>query len=138
MSASDDEDISAAPAKRPNFAPVSGEPSGRLRLAAGYFTLSGQVGLGFMALGVALSLIRGTPTLMHMLQLLPIGVTAAIGAFWTGNALRERRMAGWYSALITLAVPLIASIVKGQFHLTSIVLGVASLAFLISVRSELE
>ena len=124
------------------FAPVRMPPSTRLLFVAGYFTLTGAL---MFALVVVSVVIRGMfvqaatalPTLT--LGFRAIGaLVAALGLLWTGRALREQRRSGWWSALITMAAPVVTSLASPPWSGAVISTSVVGLILLASVRKELS
>jgi uncharacterized membrane protein YedE/YeeE len=124
------------------FAPVSTQPSTRLQLVAGYFTVAGGSMLAFVGIGlvVRFTLLRASlavPALTLGFRMAG-ALVAALGLLWTGRALREQRRSGWWSALLTLAAPIVTSWASSTWSSAVIGTSVIGLLLLASVREELR
>ena len=123
------------------FAPVSTLPSTRLLFVAGYFTLTGASMFALVIISVVvrsmfLEAAMTVPALT--LGFKAVGaLVAALGLLWTGRALREQRRAGWWSALITVAAPVVTSLASPPWSGAVIGTSVVGLILLASVRKEL-
>ena len=98
------------------FAPVSAEPSLRVRLVSWYFTIGG--GLRLASIGIVLWVTLSTPALRR-----PGGVSlfaivallaSGVGSLWTGWAIAERKRLGLLVGIASFATPLVAAL-AGQF-----------------------
>ena len=124
------------------FAPVRMPPSTRLLFVAGYFTLTGAL---IVALVVVSVVIQGmfvqAATALSALTLVfrAVGaLVAALGLLWIGRALREQRRTGWWSALITVAAPVVTSLASPPWSGALLSTSVVGLILLVSVRKELS
>ena len=124
------------------FAPVRMPPSTRLLFVAGYFTLTGALMFALVVVSVVIqSMFVQTATALPALTLgfRAIGaLVAALGLLWTGRALREQRRSGWWSALITMAAPVVTSLASPPWSGAVISTSVVGLILLASVRKELS
>lgn len=126
--------------RRFRFAPLSEEPSGRLRLASGYFLLTG----GFIAVGtlVAVAALIHGPTEARPLWALAIGVALNLlfaGAnLWAGRQLAERSRRGGRIALGLLLLPLLGVVAGSPPSGLTLVLTAVGVAVIVSVWEELE
>lgn len=119
-------------------APISSLPSGRLRFAAGYFTLSGGLACASGVLNLTIGAFRGT------LGFNRVSVAAVILAYglmllWIAAELRAQRRRGWYAALVVVSLPLIAvAISRTGVHVLTVAISVIGVVVLLSVRDELK
>ena len=123
------------------FAPISSEPSTRLRLAAGYLAFTGGLlALGAVA-GLGAALLGRLPE--YRVALLarpyaPLANLAYIAALlWTARALRGRSRRGGVAALTLFTLPLLARAAGQPLRTTSLVVALVGLLVVASVWSEL-
>jgi hypothetical protein len=128
----------------PNFAPFSGANSSGLRIASGYFLVTGiltiliisvafvagmfvEPGLAAEVKGHALRFFLGSA-----LQLI-----ASAGWIWTGVLLSKRRRLGGILAILFLLLPLVSIAASVPIKISTIVLSVIGLVVVASVWNEL-
>ena len=125
-----------------DFAPVSGEPSTRLKLVTGYFTVSGYLSAAFLSLWIVATLIRAPGDLFQMMTRHPLSLLAAGGTIagwlWTARELRERRKTGWYGALLTVGASIAPMLTGAELSRVSMVLAALGIGLVVSIRGELE
>ena len=121
-------------AKSVDFAPISGERSLRLRIAAGYLRLSGFLTLGLLT-AAAVAGIAGNAALRALLasNLLSVvsGVIAGLGLLVAARDLSRKLRRGGYGALFWFAAPVVTGLVQGRLSgevLVTAVLGVVAVA----------
>lgn len=118
------------------------EPSTRLRVVAGYFSVIGTLGAVYLVVffGFALSNVAtvGIARDAKVYAQLPTTILAIVTQLWTASALRNKRRAGWYGALAALGLPIVLMAVKQSVYWPSIITSAVGLALLASVRNELE
>ena len=117
------------------FAPISGEPSGRLRLVSGYLLGSGILLAGVVVLGLLSMLFRTPPpdvATSRRVVNLAVRIIVAVGWITSGLLLQRRSMLGGFIALAMFFIPIVASFL---FHqpvpgVTLIVAGIGALLVL--------
>jgi hypothetical protein len=128
--------------KHLDLAPISSQPSSRLKLATGYFTLLGGLTLGALGLLLVAGPSLRLPAAIGGLIVHPLTTAAwaatGFGLLWTGRELRHRRIAGWYSALTTAVMPLIPSIFGRPMSSGALLVSCVGIMILLSVRDELK
>ncbi len=121
------------------FAPVSGQPSGRLRLVSGYLLGSGILATALVALAI-LGMIFGRPPAAVSTRIVNLAIRTIIAAGWitAGLLLQRRSKTGAVIALIMFFIPISASLLFRQPmpRLTLIVAGIGAVLVL-SVFNEL-
>ena len=126
--------------RRFRFAPLSEEPSGRLRLASGYFLLTG----GFAALAtlamlvVALGGSAGAGPSWGLALGITLNLLFAGANLWAGRQLAERSRSGGRIALGLLLLPLLGAAVGSSPSALTLVLTAVGVAVIVSVWEELE
>lgn len=127
-----------------NFAPFSSANSGELRLAAGYFLVSGISTIVILSVALIGDLFAepglGAVVTEHPLQFfLGLGMQflASAGWIWTAFLLSSRRRLGGILAVAFLLLPLV-SIPWFPIHTSTIVFSVVGLAVVASVWNELS
>lgn len=119
---------------------VSAPPSTRLLFVAGYFTLTGSSIFAFVVISVVVqSMFLQAATTVQALTLglrADGALVATLGLLWTGRALREQRRSGWWSALVTVAAPVITSLASPPWSGAVPGTSVVGLVLLASVRTE--
>lgn len=118
------------------------EPSTRLRVVAGYFTLTGTLSTFGLIYVVSLVLSGNSPELTaiaspHWWKLVP-AVIAAVSQFWIAAALRNKRRSGWFAAVATVGVQLAIVATQRGSNWISIVSCIVGIAVLVSIRDETE
>ena len=125
-----------------DFAPVSGEPSTRLKLVTGYFSVSGYLSAAALSLWIVVSLIRAPGVLLQTILDHPLRVLAAVGTsaglLWTARELREGRKTGWYGALLTVAASIAPMLTGGEMSRVSMIVAALGIGLVVSIRDELE
>ena len=124
-----------------NFAPISSQPSTRLRLVVGYLRLNGWFGLGLLAVG-AVAAIAGNTALRPLFEghILAVLLTAAgCGSLLlAAHDLACGRRRGAYAAGTIFALSLLAALSGQGPSFEGFVVGVLGLGAVISVWGELE
>ena len=124
------------------FAPVSGQPSSRLRLVSGYLVGSGILAAAFTAVAI-LGIVFGqrSAAVDTETRVINLTIRTIIAAGWivAGLLLQRRSRTGAVIALIMFCVPISASLFLHQPmpRVTLIVAGVGA-ALVLSVLSELR
>jgi hypothetical protein len=130
--------------RMPNFAPVSSANSGGLRLASGYFILSGVLTIVFLC-----ALIIGVffrPEIEAAVMKHPFGfflavalqLVAGAGWIWTGLLLSRRSRLGGILAVIFMALPLVSAAASVSISTSTLVFSVIGLIVVASVWNELH
>ena len=123
------------------FAPVSRGPSTRLRLAAGYFTLSGAVTLALLAIALG-SAALGPPAAAALLRAHPLApvlrLASALLLLWTGRLLARGSRRGGALAVALLVPPLVAALAGQPVPTSSLVVGVVGVLVVLSVWRDLD
>jgi hypothetical protein len=116
------------------FAPISGQPSGRLRLVSGYLLGSGILLAAFVVAGIIGMLLRKPPTGVWRVAFANLAVRSIVAAGWitSGVLLQRRSMLGGLIALAMFFVPIVASLFLHQPvpRLTLIVAGIGAVLVL--------
>jgi len=126
--------------RRFRFAPTSDEPSGRLRLASGYFLLTGGfAALATLAMLVAALTASGGPDVSWGLALgVTLNLLFAGANLWAGRQLAERSRSGGRIALGLLLLPLLGTLVGSPPSALTLVLTAVGIAVIVSVWEELR
>lgn len=121
------------------FAPVSGEHSTALRIAMGYFTLTGATTLLFGTIGLAAGLVSGAAASAPLAFAAGSAtiIATGIGALWTGRLLEHRRRLGGAVAIATLVTPVVQWMLGGGSP-SGVLFSLAGAAIMVSVWNELE
>jgi hypothetical protein len=124
-----------------DLSPLYVQPSTRIRLVSGYFTVTGGLFLAALA-GMAASAAAGW-TAMHTLFTERPGAVAfaaavSLGWLWTGHLLGRGERAGGILAIVTLVVPLVAWAVGQPISGTSIFLSALGAAAVATSWRELD
>lgn len=123
------------------FVSVRVPPSTRLLFVAGYFTLTGALLFALVVVSVVIQgmFIQAETALPALtLGFRAVGaLVSALGLLWTGRALREQRRTGRWSALITVAAPVVTSLASPPWSGALISTSVVGLTLLFIVRKEL-
>jgi hypothetical protein len=119
------------------------EPSSkRLRVVTGYFQAVAI--LSVLRLVVLASLLLSGSNLipgvsnLRLMPLLLSGILTSIGYFWTARELRNRSQRAWVPAILVFAVPIVAALFGVNVPVSSLVIAVAGVLTLFSVRKELD
>jgi hypothetical protein len=130
--------------RSPNFAPLSSANSGGLRLAAGYFILSGILTIVFLCalvIGVFFQPAMAAVVMKHPLRffiVVAIQIVAGAGWIWTGVLLSRRSRFGGILAVIFMALPLVAAAASAAISTATLVFSVIGLIVVASVWNELR
>ena len=127
-----------------NFAPVSGANSTRLRIASGWFIVSGILML--VLVGVAIVGLIVQPAAADEFRshpwALPIGlsiqIVSGLAWLWTGILLNRRSRRGGILALVFLVLPLIAAAFSPRIDVLSLVISAIGLLIIATVWNELS
>jgi hypothetical protein len=128
----------------PNFAPVSSANSGGLRLASGYFILSGVLTIVFLCALVIAVFFRtevSAAVMQHPFRFfLGVGmqVVAGAGWIWTGVLLSRRSRLGGILAVAFMALPLVSAAASVSIGTSTLVFSVIGLIVVASVWNELH
>ena len=128
----------------PNFAPVSSANSGGLRLASGYFILTGVLTIVFMCALVVAVLLRtevAAPVVKHPLSFsFGVAIQVATGAGWiyTGMLLNRRSRVGGILAVMIMLLPLLSAMASVSIGTSTLVFSVLGLIVIASVWNELN
>lgn len=128
----------------PNFAPVSSANSGGLRLASGYFILTGVLTIVFMCALVIAVLLRteiAAPVMKHPLSFVfGVAIQVATGAGWiyTGVLLNRRSRLGGIFAVMIMLLPLLAAMASVSIGTSTLVFSIIGLIVIASVWNELH
>src|SRR2546426_7706479 len=102
--------------KSVDFAPISGERSLRLRIAAAYLRLSGVLTLGLLTF-VTVAAIAGNATMHALLTShLPSvvsGMLAGVGLLVAARDLSHKLRRGGYGALLWFGAPVVTALLQG-------------------------
>jgi hypothetical protein len=127
-----------------NFAPFSGANSTRLRIASGWFIVSGILTLvlaGVVIVGLIVQPTAADEFRNHPWRLLiglSIQVISALAWLWTGVLLNRRSRRGGILALVFLLLPLIAAAFSPRIDGYSLVISVIGLLIIATVWNELS
>ena len=126
----------ASAARRFRFAPVSDEPSSRLRLASGYFLLTG----GFAALATIVTLVAllDAPTSSMLAVGVALNLLFAGANLWAGRQLADRSRSGGRIALGLLLLPLVGAAAGSPPSLLTFVLTAVGVGVIVSVWDEVR
>jgi hypothetical protein len=116
-------------------------PSPRLRLAAGYFTVSGLVMLGIRALSLFDTGFGSVRMAMsHAAGPMGEGLVAAtaLGLLWTGHLLRRRERTGGLLALATMSLPVTGWLLGRPIELDAAAFAVIGVIAIASTWRELR
>lgn len=121
------------------FAPVSGEHSSALRIAMGYFTLTGALTLLGGTIGIGAGVASGVAASAPLAFALGSAtiVATGIGALWTGRLLEHRRRLGGAVAIATLVTPVVQWML-GSGPPSGVLFSLAGAAIMVSVWNELD
>lgn len=121
------------------FAPLSGGPSGRLRLASGYFVFTGAVTI-LVTVVSAIAIAAGTVPWQGPAVLLGIAINLTLGALYVliGRMLARRSRKAGIAAIALLALPLIELALGGRASHFAVLLSLIGLAVMLSVWDELR
>ena len=124
-----------------NFAPISSQPSTRLRLVMGYLRLNGWFGLGALAVG-AVGAIAGYAPLRavvggHILAMLVTAVGCGSLLLAAGDLAAGRRR-GAYAAGTIFALSILAALLGQGVSFEGLLVGVLGLGAVVSAWGELE
>lgn len=128
----------------PNFAPVSSANSGGLRLASGYFILSGVLTIVFLCALVIAMLFRtevAAAVMKHPLRFsLGVAIQVVTGAawIWTGVLLNRRSRLGGILAVMVMLLPLLSAMASVSISTSTLVFSVIGLIVIASVWNELR
>lgn len=132
----------STPDRLRDFAPISSGPSTRLRLVAGYFTLSGILALAFTLMAVAAVLLGKPPGLRSQVRAHPVLplVNFAVAALMVavGELLRRRSRLGGVLALVAFAPPLVARALGRPVTTLTLILSAVGALLVLSVWRELH
>jgi hypothetical protein len=124
------------------LAQLGDQPSTRLRIVAGYFTLTGSVSASVLVVTTIVGVTGVAPSVGAAVLAPPLryvgGALTALAWLWTGALLRNKQRSGWLSALATIAIPLVAAAFRQSLAISAVVTGVVGIALLFSIRGELE
>jgi uncharacterized membrane protein len=123
-----------------NFAPISGQPSLRLRLASGYFILSGLMSLAIIAVGLIMAF-TGTNEIRaavfeHPIQTF-LNAAIALGFVLAGYYLRKGSRLGGFIAIVVFLPPLAEAILGHDVRLGSLIIGAVGVIVIVSIWEEL-
>lgn len=130
--------------RAPNFAPLSSANSGGLRLAAGYFILSGILTIVFLCalvIGMFFQPEVEAAVMKHPLRFFLGAATqlvAGAGWIWTGTLLSRRSRLGGILAVIFMAIPLVSAAASASVSTSTLVFSVIGLIVVASVWNELH
>jgi hypothetical protein len=130
--------------RMPNFAPVSSANSGGLRLASGYFILTGVLTIVFLSALVSAVFFRtgvAAVVMKHPLRFsLGVAIQIATGAGWiyTGVLLNRRSRLGGILAVMIMLLPLISAMASVSISTSTLVFSVIGLIVIASVWNELH
>jgi hypothetical protein len=130
--------------RAPNFAPVSGANSGGLRLAAGYFILSGILTALFLCAALVSIAVRPAvaATVKNHVLIFSLGLAVqlivAAGWIWTGVLLGRRSRLGGILAVAFMLVPLVSAAAPVSIGTATIVFSIIGLIVVASVWNELR
>ena len=123
-----------------NFAPISGQPSFRRRLAGGYFTLTGVLSIAFILIGVGLAL-SGDADMQSALRAHPlrpmINTLLAIGFLVAGHYLSKGSRRAGIAGIFAFLIPGVAALVGVTVSTGSLVISLVGVAVIISIWDEL-
>lgn len=121
------------------FAPVSGEHSTALRIAMGYFRITGTLTLLGGTIGLVVGIARGFAAAAPVAYALgsAIIVATGVGALWTGRLLERKRRLGGIVGIATVLAP-VAEWMAGRGTVGGVLFAVAGAAVMASVWNELE
>jgi hypothetical protein len=128
----------------PNFAPVSSANSGGLRLASGYFILSGVLTIVFLCALVIAVFFRtevSAAVMKHPLRFflgVAMQLVAGAGWIWTGVLLSRRSRLGGILAVVFMALPLVSAAASVSISTSTLVFSVIGLIVVASVWNELH
>jgi hypothetical protein len=128
----------------PNFAPVSSANSGGLRLASGYFILSGVLTIIFICaliIGVFFQPELAAAVSKHPFRFflgVAMQVVAGAGWIWTGVLLSRRSRLGGILAVVFMALPLVSAAASVSISTSTLVFSVIGLIVVASVWNELH
>ena len=120
------------------FAPISTEPSLRVRLVSWYFTIGGGLRLLSIVIAlIAMLTMRGT----HLDGPFPVlgivgAIATALGSLWTGMLVAQRKRLGLLIGGISFAAPLAAALVGQHVSTGGAVFCLVGLALIASVWRE--
>lgn len=121
------------------FAPISTEPSLRVRLVSWYFTVGGALRLLSVAIGLAFLLERGTHLEARFPLLGIIGAVASgLGSLWTGWLIAERKRLGLVVGAVSFAAPLATGIVGQPISRGGVIFSLVGLGLIASVWREVS
>ena len=128
-----------APAVR--FAPLSGGPSTRLRLAAGYFTASGALTLALLAAGLAGAAL-GHPAATAALRAQPLGpglrLASALLMLGAGRLIARRSRGGGALAVALLVPPVLSALAGHAVPRAALAVAVVGVGVVLSVWREVD
>ena len=128
----------------PNFAPVSSANSGGLRLASGYFILSGVLTIVFLCALVIAVFFRtevSAAVMKHPFRFflgVAMQIVAGAGWIWTGVLLSRRSRLGGILAVIFMALPLVSAAASVSISTSTLVFSVIGLIVVASIWNELH
>jgi hypothetical protein len=128
----------------PNFAPVSSANSGGLRLASGYFILSGVLTIVFLCALVIAVFFRtevSAAVMKHPFRFflgVAMQIVAGAGWIWTGVLLSRRSRLGGILAVVFMALPLVSAAASVSISTSTLVFSVIGLIVVASVWNELH
>jgi hypothetical protein len=128
----------------PNFAPVSSANSGGLRLASGYFILSGVLTIVFLCALVIAVFFRtevSAAVMRHPFRFflgVAMQIVAGAGWIWTGVLLSRRSRLGGILAVVFMALPLVSAAASVSISTSTLVFSVIGLIVVASVWNELH
>jgi hypothetical protein len=137
-----DESNMSTPHHARDFAPLSEGPSARLRVVAGYFTLSALLTFALVLLALVAVLSGRPPAVREQARAHPIvpviNLTVAALLFAVGALLRRRARVGGMLALLGFAPPLIARLLGRPVSTITLALSAIGIVLVASIWSELD
>lgn len=120
------------------FAPISSEPSLRVRLVSWYFTVVGALQLLALGIGIAI-MASGRFGGLHLPILgVVVRVATALGWMWTGWLLSDRRRLGVVIAMVSFAAPLVTRLFGAPLSRSSLLFTIVGLALTASIWPEVR
>lgn len=121
------------------FAPISDEPSTGLRLASGYFLLTGAFGvIGTTIALLSLGSLAGGAARRAVAAGVAINLAFCAAHVWTGLRLADRSRRGGRVAIALLATPLLNVMLGNPPSALAIAMMVVGIAIVVSVWGELR
>lgn len=122
------------------FAPISTEPSLRVRLVSWYFLAGGSLRLLSIVIAAVFLLAGPGPHRVRFAEALGLVVVLAnaLGSLWTGWLIAERRRLGLVIGGLTFAAPLVASLTGQLISRGGVIFCLVGLGLIASVWREVS